>query len=84
MSDVTLKLEGQEFGNAILEMLIKILAHQQATSATLIEMIAKSDKEAEEFTEVLNEEYDRYANSILHSLYANRGKIDLNDILGKK
>jgi hypothetical protein len=82
--NIELKLEGQEMYNAQIELLIKILATQKATATTLVEMIAKSDQEAEEFISLLNDEADKYAKTILRSLYERRGKIDLNDILGGK
>ena len=82
--DINLKLEGEEVFSAQLELLIKILALQKATATTLIEMIAKSDQEANEFISLLNVEADKYAKTILHSLYERRGKINLNDILSGK
>lgn len=82
--DINLKLEGEEMFSAQLELLIKILATQQAIISLLCNKHSTTQEESDKFFKDVQDEVSQYASSILHSLYELRGKINITDILGGK
>jgi len=81
---IELKLEGEELFSAQLELLIKILATQQATISLLCDKHSSTTEKSDELFKDVQDEASGFAYSILRSLYERRGKIDLNDVLGDR
>ena len=82
--DIPLKLEGDEFFSAQLEILIKLLSLQKATISLLCDKHSKTQDESDELYRSVVDEANVYAQQILHDLYERRGNIDLNDVLGDR
>ena len=82
--DIDLKLQGDDIFGAQIQLLINILATQQATANVLFDKLSDSDEEYEKLQNALHEETKNLALSIHQTLFEQRGKIDLNDILGGK
>lgn len=82
--DIGLILEGEQYNSAVIELLIKTLAHQKATGALMIELLGKDEDDKKELAEILNKEVDDYAKTIFRNLYERRGSVNLDDIFKKE
>ena len=82
--DIDLKLEGEDLFSAQLQLLINILATQNATASMLCDKLTQSDEESDALYRSFQDEVKTNAKQILQNLYEQRGKIDLNDILGNE
>jgi hypothetical protein len=90
MLNGVLKLEGEETNNAIIELLIYVLAVQKTTLGIVNKFVTKQEgKQLSELTNdelaaLVTKEIDEYAHGILESLIIRRGNatISINDLLG--
>jgi hypothetical protein len=82
--DIALELEGQELYSAQIELLIKILAIQKATVSFVCDKFSKTENESDEYYNSVMDDANQYGRQIFSDLYERRGKINLDDVLGKK
>ena len=80
-----IKLTDQEMDGGKLEMLARILATQQASTDTLIDILSKAFVlNAEEYVDQFNDLQGVYLTNILNCFYANKGEVDFDGLLGNK
>ena len=81
MNDFVLKLEGDELQNAKLELLISILATQEAMVSLFMSKIYNDVNDRKDALEVFVKKVLSHREAIILQLHTDHGAINLNDLI---
>jgi len=77
-------LDGQGASNAEIELWIKILAAELASTDTIIELLAENEDQADKYSALFDKRRKDYFLTIFESLYERHGTVKIEDIMGDK
>lgn len=75
------KIKDENYYNAILHLLVQNNIQIQALGTTLIEILSKSNEDADENIKILNEQIVQTQEKALQNLYVLFGDLDINKLL---